>query len=77
MLLLSEVDLILEEQSCKADILKTHSIGCIKIVLVLLIEERVFYIGVIIAQIGILGLENLILGYKVCFTIFLIFNKQF
>lgn len=77
MLLLAEIDLILEKRGCKADVLEVYSNGYIKIVLVLLTEERVLYIGVIIAQISVLGLGNLILGCKVYFAIFLVFNKQF
>lgn len=45
-------------------------------VLTLLTKLLAIYVKATIIQVGVLGLEDLILGCRVCFTIFLAFNKH-
>lgn len=52
-------------------------IGYIKIVFIILMKVIAFYIKTTIVEVGVPGLKNLFLEYKICFAIFLIFNKQF
>lgn len=76
-LLLAEVDLILEEQSCKKNALKTYNTSYIKMIFVLLAEVVALYIGAIIEQVRVLDLKNLTLGCEICFAMFFALNKQF
>lgn len=77
MLLPAKIDYILKEQSCTKDALKTYNTGYIKMVFALLTKVVLLYIEATIAQIKVLSLKNLIPECKVCFAIFLVFNKQF
>lgn len=74
-LLSVEVDSILEKQGYKKDVLEICSTDYVKIVLVLLAEVVVLYIGATFIQVGILGLKSHILENKICLVIFLAFNK--
>lgn len=76
-LLPAKIDLILEKQSCKKNILKTCGTGYIKIVFTFLTKVIAFNIWVTIVQIAVLGLQDSISICKVCFAMFLAFNKQF
>lgn len=76
-LLLAKFDFILKKQGCKRDVLGTCSINYVKIIFALLIEIIELYIKVIIVLVMVPSLKVFILEYKVCFAIFLTFNKQF
>lgn len=77
MLLPAKIDPILEKQSRKEDALVARSIGHIKIILALIIEVVAFHVGATIVQIGIPGLKSPFPKCKICFVMFLAFNKQF
>lgn len=79
LLLLVEVDSISEKQGRKRDALETRGIAHIEMVLALSIEVVPLYIRASIVQVGISGLQWLVLSYRVCLklTMLLASNKQF
>lgn len=78
-LLPAKIDLISEKQSYKKDMLITHGISRVKIILALLTKVIALYMWVFIIQVKILDLKVIIIkceiGLKL--AIFLISNKQF
>ena len=75
MLLPVEVNPILEKQGCKGYALGARGTGNIKIIIVLLTEIVVLYIGATIIQAGVLSFEGSILENGICFAMFLALNK--
>lgn len=70
-----KVNLILEQQGCKKDVLVTYDISYIEIILALLTEVVALYMQASIIQVGLLGLKRSILGCKIYVIMFLAFNK--
>lgn len=77
MLLSAEVDLISKNQIRESIALGVYYIDYIQKVFVRLTKVITFYVRATIIQVGVLGLESLILECKICFAIFLAINKQF
>lgn len=76
-LLSAKVNLISEKQGCKKNALVAHGIGRFEIVFALSSKVVALHVRAITVQVSFPGLKIRILGYGVCFTIFLVFNKQF
>lgn len=76
-LLSAEVDSISKKQSREEDTLRVYAISHIKIVLALLTEIIVSYVEATMIQVQVPAFKGFILGCKICFTIFLTFDKQF
>lgn len=72
-----EVDLIPEEQGREKYALRAHGTNCVKIIFGLLTKAVVFHMGATILQVGVFGLEGLILEGGICFAMFLALKKQF
>lgn len=64
-------------QDYKEDLLVAYSINYVKMAFALLIIIITLYVQILIIQVDVLDFHNYILGYKVCFAMFLVFNKQF
>lgn len=76
-LLSAEVDSISKKQSREEDALRVYAISHIKIVLALLTEIIVSYVEATMIQVQVPAFKSFILSCKICFTIFLTFDKQF
>ena len=78
-LLPTEINSILEKQSCKRDIFVAYGSSHVEIILILLREVIVLYMQAFIVKVRVLSLEKAIAGCGTCLELamFLAFNKQF
>lgn len=65
-LLLAEVDLVLEKQGCKRDILVAHGSGQIEKIFALITKVVTLYVQTLIIQVGVLGFRGSFLKSRVC-----------
>lgn len=74
-----EINPILKKQHCTKDALGARGNGFVKMVHALLTKIITLYMGAIIVQVGIPGLEWRILGYEICLELTILFasNEQF
>lgn len=77
MLLSTKVDPVLKKQSYKKDVFIAYDTGYIKIVLTLMTKIVVLYMQTFIIQVGIPSFESFFKSNKICWSIFIAFNKKF
>lgn len=70
-----ETDVSTEKRGGKKDSIQADGLGGVKMFLTLLANVIVLYMQASIVQVGVLSLKESILGYGVCFALFLAFNK--